>query len=278
MYKFLLSIVCVAGLSAKMVGGVAIVVKDKAITLYDIQKEMESSNVSKEMATNGLIRQKLEEAEIVDRKIKVTSGEVYDDIKLTAKRNNMSVNDFYEAALNSRGISSSDVKKKVKQKLQATKLYQAIAYSKISQPTDTQVKEYYELHKSNFEHPSSFNVVIYQSNNKGALEAKEQNPMFYSPEIQSNEQVLPYSRISPELAGLLSRTPVNSFSPIVPDGKGGYMSFYVKEVESAEEAGFEKMKGQITNAWMSEKRESVLSDYFARLRDNADIQVMRTLN
>ena len=132
MYKFLLSIVCVAGLSAEMVGGVAVVVKDRAITLYDIQKEMQSSNVSKEMAANALIREKLEESEIEERKIKVTSGEVYDDIKQTAKRNNMSVNDFYEAALSARGIGSAGVKKKVKQRLLATKLYQAIAYSKVS--------------------------------------------------------------------------------------------------------------------------------------------------
>lgn len=275
MYKFLLSIMCVAGLSAEMVGGVAIVVKDRAITLYDIQKEMETSNVDKNMATNALIRQKLEAAEIEERKIKVTSGEVYDDIKQTAKRNNMSVNDFYEAALNSSGLGSSEVKKKVKQRLLATKLYQAIAYSKVSQPTDAQIEEYFELNKAKFEHPSSFNVVIYQSNNKNALESKTKSPMFYSPEIKSTEQTLPYDRISPELAGLLSRTPINNFSPIIPDGKGGYMSFYIKEVESAAEAGFEAMRGQVTNAWMNEKREAVLSEYFARLKDNADIQVIR---
>ena len=278
MYKFLLSIAFVTGLSAEIVGGVAIVVKDRAITLHDIQSEMSSSNVNKEMATNALVRQKLEEAEIQERKIKVTSGEVYDDIKQTAKRNNMSVNDFYEAALKTRGIGSADVKKKVKQKLLATKLYQAIAYSKVSEPTDTQVKEYFELHKSNFEHPSSFDVVIYQSNNKDALEAKVQNPMFYSPEIKSTEQTLPYDRISPELAGLLTRTPINNFSPIIPDGKGGYMSFYLKEVQSSAEAGFEAMKEQVINAWMAEKREAVLSDYFARLKDNADIQVLRNLD
>ncbi len=145
-----------------------------------------------------------------------------------------------------------------KQKILATKLYQMIAYSKVSQPTDTQVKEYYELHKSNFEHPSSFDVFIYQSNNKDALESKVQNPMFYSPEIQSNEQVLPYDRISPELANLLSRTAINSFSPIIPDGKGGHMSFYIKEIQSPKESGIGSVKSQIVNTIMAQKREQVL--------------------
>ena len=190
----------------------------------------------------------------------------------------MSVNDFYESALNARGITSTEVKKKVKQKLLSTKLYSAVAYAKVTQPTDAQLQEYYELHKANFSHPSSFNVTIYQTDNKQALEAKVASPMFYSPSIQENEQVLPYDRISPELAGLLSRTSLHTFTPIIPDGKGGHMSFYIKEIETATDAGFENMKGQIATAWMAEKREGVLSEYFARLKDNADIQVLRTSN
>ncbi|MDQ7060434.1 MAG: peptidylprolyl isomerase [Sulfurimonas sp.] len=275
MYKFLLSIVCVASLSAQMIGGVAIVVKDKAITLKDIQKEMSSSNVSRERATNALIRQKLEKVEVTERKITVTSGEVYDDIKATAKRNNMSVNDFYEAALNARGLSSREVKEKTKNKLLAKKLYSAIAYSKVKQPSDETLKEYYELNKATFVHPAAFTTIIYQTQNKTALQEKINSPMFYSPSIVTNEQVLPYDRISPELAKLLTRTKVNTFSPIIPDGKGGHMSFYVKDVQTAEEVGFEKMKGQIQNTLMTELREKVLSEYFARLRHNADITVLR---
>lgn len=275
MYKFLVSMMCVASLSAEMVGGIAIVVKDKAITLQDIEKEIGSSHVSREVAVNGLIRQKLEELEVQERKITVTSGEVYDDIKVTAKRNNMSVNDFYEAALNANGLSSQELKAKTKNKLLATKLYSAIAYSKVKTPSDESLKEYYELNKVTFVHPSSFTTVIYQTKNKVALEEKVKNPMFYSPAIVTNEQVLPYERISPELAKLLSRTKVNSFTPIIPDGKGGYMSFYLKDTMSAEEAGFDSMKGQVQNTMMGELREKVLGEYFARLRHNADIIILR---
>ena len=87
MYKFLIILASGISLSANMVAGVAIVVKERAITLHDIKKEMQVSQVSKEMAINTLVRQKLEEAEIKTRKISVSSTEVYDDIKETAKRN-----------------------------------------------------------------------------------------------------------------------------------------------------------------------------------------------
>ena len=99
--------------------------------------------------------------------------------------------------------------------------------------------------------------------------------MFYSPDIKTDEQRLIYERISPELAGFLENAKLNSFTPIVPDGKGGNMSFYLKEIESAKNIGYESVKNRVINLIMANKREQVLSDYFARLKGNADIQVIR---
>lgn len=275
MYKFLLSMICVVSLSAEMIGGVAIIVEDRAITLVDIENEMATANVSKQRAIDALIRQKLEEVEVHKRKITVSSGEVYDDIKQTAKRNNMSVNNFYEAALNSRGINSTEVKEKTRKKLLASKLYGSVAYAKLIEPSEERLKEYFELNKSTFIHPSSFSTVIYQTKEKEALVEKIKNPMFYSKEVLTDEQVLLYTKLSPELAKLLTNTKLNTFSPILPDGRGGYMSFYIKDIEGAKEASFQSMKGQIQNVLMSEQREKILGDYFARLRHNADISVLR---
>ena len=65
---------------------------------------------------------------------------------------------------------------------------------------------------------------------------------------------------------------------LVPDGKGGYMSFYLKDIEETTSSSINDVKEQIINMIMSDSREQVLSDYFARLRDNADIQMIRKLN
>ncbi len=275
MYKFILSVVCVVSLSAEMVGGIAIVVKDRGITLYELKQEMQNSNINLQMAVSKLIREKLEDAEVKERKINVTSSEVYDDIKEAAKRNNMSVNDFYEATLNTKGMNSAELKVAVKKKLLSKKLHSAISYSHISQPTETEIKEYFELHKADYKHPSSFTVVIYQAKDKSLLVQKIQNPMFNSPQVGSNEQVLPYNRISPELAKLLEETPINGFTPIIPDGKGAHMSFYIKDIQNTQEAGLDALRNQIENTIVSQKREQVLSDYFARLQHNADIKIIR---
>ena len=140
------------------------------------------------------------------------------------------------------------------------------------------IKEYYELNKDKYTHPSAFTTVIYQANEKSILQQKIQNPMFYTPQVQTNEQVLPYDKISPELANLLTKTPLNTFTPVIPNGNSGYMSFYIKEIQSANESRFEDIKNQILNTIMSNKREQVLSDYFARLRNNAEINIIRMPN
>ena len=74
---------------------------------------------------------------------------------------------------------------------------------------------------------------------------------------------------------MLEKTPLNSFTPIVPNGKGGFMSFYIKEIRSAKQRGFKSVRGEVINSIMEEKREIVLNDYFARLRDNININIIR---
>ncbi|MBU0720351.1 peptidyl-prolyl cis-trans isomerase [bacterium] len=275
MYKIFLTFLLAGSLNAEIIDGVAVVVKGNAITLYDIKKEMQVSNLDAAKASDVLIRKKLEELEIKERKLSVSSSEVYEDIKNTAQRNKLSINEFYDAVREANGLSSSELKEKIKEKLLAQKLYAAIAYSSVSEPDETEIQEYFELHKETFSHPSAFSVIIYSSAQSQRLQEKIENPMFYSPDIQTNEQVLPYDRISPELASLLEQTPLNKFTAIIPDGKGAFMSFYIREITSAKESGVDSVRNQIVNSIMAEKREQVLGDYFDRLRHNAEIKIVR---
>lgn len=275
MYKIFFTLIFASLLNAELVDGVAVVVKEQAITLFDVKKEMALSNVDAKKASDILIRNALEASEIQERKITVSSEEVYEDIKETAARNNMSVGDFYEAVRNANGLSSGELKEKVEQKLLSQKLYSAISYSGMNPPSDTEVEEYYELHKEEFTHPSSFNVLIYSAKDKTKLQEKIDNIMFHAPEVSINEQSLPYERISAELASLLENTKINTFTSVVPDGKGGFMSFYLTSVVSAKEGGVESVKTQIANKIMEDQRELVLSDYFTRLRQNSDINLIR---
>ena len=275
MYKILFFLLVSVLLQAAVYDGVAIVVKNRAITLLDIKNEMKNAHIDAKKAVNILIRQKLEELEIQERKISVSSGEVYDYIKQMASHNHLSISAFYDAVRNSNGLSSMEFKKKIKQKLLSQKLYQAITYSSLSEPSEEEVSEYFDLHKDNFKHPVSFTVMIYATKERNLLQKKVNNPMFYSSKIQTDEQVLPYTKISPELAQLLEKTAVNSFTPIIPNGKGGFMSFYIKEVTLAKNSELESVHTQIVNLIMEGQREEILSDYFAKLKNSADINIIR---
>jgi len=277
MQKIVLTILLALSLEAKMIDGVAVVVKGEAITLQDIKKEMQLSKVNATAATDALIRKTLELQEVDERKITVDSAEVYDDIKKSAARNGLNVSEFYEAIRESNGLTSVELKVKVKEKLLSQKLYSSIAYSSMDEPSNDEIESYYKLHRESFMHPSGFNVVIYNAQNKQRLQEKIDNPMFYSPDITSSEENLPYDRIAPELAQLLESTPLNSFTPVVPNGQGAYVSFYIKEIEAAKEADVESVKNQVVNMIMAEQREQVLGNYFARLRHNADIKMIRNV-
>ncbi len=275
MYKILILIFLSSLLNAELVNGIAIIVKGEAITLRDLTEEMRITKVNLEDAKQILIRKKLEAAEIRERNIKVASSEVYEDIKKIAQRNNMNVSELYEAVRSASGLTSTEFKEKTKERLLSQKLYSAIAYTSLSEPTEEEAEEYYEIHKDDFVHPAGFTVIVYTSKDKTRLQEKMDNPMFYSPDLHAEEKRLEYDKISPELAKFLTKQKVDTFTPIVPNGKGAYISFYVKEIESAKEAGFRTIRNQVVSLIMGDKREQVLSDYFASLKGNADIKEIR---
>ncbi|MFK5938474.1 MAG: peptidyl-prolyl cis-trans isomerase, partial [Sulfurimonas sp.] len=107
MYKILFSLLISGLLNAAVYDGVAIVVKDKAITLLDIKEKMQEVHADAKAASDILIRQKLEGIEREERQITVTSTEVFDDIKKTAQRNKLNISEFYEAVRNANGLSST---------------------------------------------------------------------------------------------------------------------------------------------------------------------------
>ncbi|WP_457743295.1 peptidylprolyl isomerase [Sulfurimonas sp.] len=275
MYKILLALLLATMLNAAIYDGVAIVVEDKAITLLDIEKAMQETKQDAKQVSEMLIRKKLEEIEIKKRHISVSNSEVYEDIKKMAQRNHLSVGEFYDAVRESNGLSSSELKEKIKQKLLSQKLYSTIAMSSVSEPSDDEIAEFYKFHKDELTHPSSFDVTIYTANDKAILDTKVHNPMFYTPQISSHDETLDYNSISPELASLLAKTKIDHFTPVIPNGKGGFISFYLKSMTLAKEEDLQKIKPQIINIIMGQKREQVISNYFARLRDNADVNIIR---
>jgi len=275
MFKYLSPLIITTFLSAQMIDGVAILVKKEPITLYDIQAEQQASNAPLNKVVDTLIRKKLESQEIKERHLSVDAQEVLEDLKKMASQNHMTLSQLYAAMLKVRGLSESALKAKIKEKILNQKLYSAIAFSKMNPPSETDEQEYYTLHKDDFSFSENFTVVVYSSASQEKLQQKIDNPMFYSPEVRSEPKVLNYAKLNPRLAELLTSTPVDKFTPIIPSPNHIFMSFFIQEKSKQETLPFEKVRAQVNAALMQERRQQVLNDYFMRLRMNADIEIIR---
>jgi hypothetical protein len=275
MFKYLFPLLIASFLSAQMINAVAILVKKDPITLFDIQKEKQASNAPLEEVVDTLIRKKLESQEIEERHLSVDAQEIHEDLKNMASQNQMTLTQLYAAMLKVRGLSESALKEKIKEKILNQKLYNAIAFSKMNPPSEVDEQEYYKLHMDDFSFSENFNVIIYSSASQEKLQEKIDNPMFYSPEVRSEPTVLNYAKLNPRLAELLTNTPVNKFTPIIPSPNNIFMSFFIQEKSQQETLPFEQVRSQVNSALMQERRQQVLNDYFMRLRMNADIEIIR---
>lgn len=275
MYKSLLLLLLTSFVHAQMINGVAILVKKEPITLYDIQEEMSHTNQELNVVVDGLIRKKLEAQEIKERHITVDSEEVYKDLRMMAEQNHMTLSQLYNAMLKSRGLSESELKIKVKEKILNQKLYSAIAFSKMSQPSEEDELAYYKQNIDKYSYSENFSVVIYSSASKEKLQEKIDNPMFYSPEVRSESTELKNTKLNPQIAQILAKTPVNRFTPIIPAPNNVFMSFFIQEKSEQIATPFEKVRNDVNGAIMQERRQSVLNEYFMRLRMNADIEIIR---
>lgn len=275
MRSLTLSTLLAAYLWSAPVGGVAVLVKNTPITLYEIQQEMKQSGTSANQSADTLIRKKLEQLEASEKKITVSSAEVNEELGRMATQNKLTLEQFLNAMQTVRGLSEKDLKTRVEESIRGQKLYSSIAFSKMAQPTAEEENEYYQLHLDEFSRPESFDVTTYIAPSQDALAAKIADPMRHIESIESRDELLPFAQINPQLAQLLNKTPNGSFTPLLPNGKNGFMSFYVREKRNVVTENIESVRPQISNAILNERRNQVLNDYFSRLRLSADIKVLR---
>lgn len=257
------------------IGGVAVLVKNSPITLYEVSQEMKQSGTNATQSTDTLIRKKLEQLEAEEKKITVTTAEINEELNRMASQNNLSMEQFLNAMQNVRGLSEKDLKAKVEETIKGQKLYSAIAFSKMGQPSAEEEAEYYQLHLNDFSRPESFDVTTYFSASQETLAAQIADPMRHMEAIQTKEENIPFGKINPQLAQILNKTPNGSFSPILPNGKNGFMSFYMRDKQNVITESLDSVRPQIANAIIGEKRNQVLNDYFTKLRLSADIKVLR---
>ncbi len=258
---------------AGLVNAISVIINNEPITLYEIYKYSNKYQISTQKALDILIRQKLEDAEILKQNITVNNFEVENYIKKLATRNGISEFQFLQM-LKDKGIKLSDYKKDVKKKIEQKKLYGKIFASKKIRITPKEIKKYYEANKNQFVRAKGFEAVAYESPSKKSLEKIKQNPMLSIPDVKAKQVKFQSGSMDKGLESLLNQTKSGDFTPAFKIGSG-YTMFYLKAKDGIETMPFDKVKEGIYSFLSSQKEKAAIDDYFEKIKSGASIQVLR---
>ncbi len=274
-YFISLTLFMTAGISA-MIGAVSMSVDNEPITLYEIQTLSMQHQISKKEAVDRLIQIKIEDIEIKNLNIVVSPYDVQKRLSEIAKQNGMDESTF-KKALALEGKSEKSLKKELEDGLKREKLYTKIVSAKLKQPDEDEVKAYYEQHKSKFSMPSSIELIEYLSPSADALELQKRQPMVNMQNIQVTPKKLELNSINPQLAQLLTNTPVGSFTPVLNLGQHKGM-FFIQKLGDAKLGSYELSKKAVFETMMRQREQSVLIEYFEKKKSEAVIKTVRKID
>ncbi len=274
MKKLFLSILILASYTyAGLVNGIAVIVNEKPVTLYEIDEFMLKTNKTKDEALTLLIDEKLYEDELEKRKIEVDIFDVNQYIEQLAAQNGMDVINF-KSVIRQQYSDYDKFVEQTKKRIQHQKLVTSIVRGNIKMASDDDLKIYYNTNKDSYNIASTIDVVQYISKNKRALLATKQNPLQVQNDVQSTSITLEQSNINSQLKYIINSTKEGDFTPVITADQM-FVMFYITKKKDTTLQSFEEVKNQILNIVMKDREDKYLKEYFDKLKITADIKIIR---
>jgi len=258
---------------SRMIGGVAILVDGMPITTFEIKDFAKEKHISINDAVNALIQQKLAEEEIARLGITASQQEVENGLKELAKRNHLDLQTFKREVV-AQGKTIYELKHDIANDIKKEKLYQKILAGSIKKPTDEDLKRLYEQHYNEFNMPTKIDVIQYVSNDKERLKTKLKTPAFPIEGVAEGKTTLPLNAIPPQLAQTLIKTKKGGYTPILKIDGGRYVAFKVVKKYN-KNLSFKDVKPKLMMAYIAERRQAKLIEYFEKKKAEATIKVIR---
>ena len=256
-------------LSAKIVDRVVASVNSEPITSYDITKTFQKMNMTPQEALNYLIDRKILENEINKRGISVDDFDVENALEKIAQKNGMTLFEF-KSYLQQRG-ELDKIKQQIKENLLKEKLFSQIVNSKL-RISEEEIKNYYQNHKNEFTTFKTIQVTAYYSKSPQKLQEIQKNPFISDSNIVVKTHVYEYNEIPVNLMYLFKNTKEGEFTPIINNGTS-YVTFYIARKDGKVLLPLENVKSLIANKLIKEKRDRILKEYFAKVKNQADIKI-----
>ena len=273
MNKLILSLLfCTVSMYAGLVNAIAIIVNDTPITLYDIDKEIETTKVNKSVAVSKLIDKVLYDQAIATNNISVDIFDVDNYIEKLAASNKMNVLDF--KALVKQQQDYALFRENIKKQILHQKLVTKIARGKLKVASEEDLKIYYENNKTQFKIADTIDVVAYVSKSKAALNALKKNPLLQDKNIVSQDISMKQKELNSQAKYILNSTPEKTFSAIFAQNQN-YNMFFVKEKKDITTLLYEDVKEKIFQVIMKQREQDYLLEYFETAKLTANIKVLR---
>lgn len=258
--------------SAQMINGIAAIVENEPITLYEVYSLKEQLRASEQDALNLLIRDRLEDAQIKNLNISVTPFELNDRIESIAKQNGMT-NSQFRSSIQAQGMDFLEFKNNIEKKMLQEKLYKSILAEAGKNVNEQKAKMYFDANPDKFKVFSTAKVVLYRAKNPEELEAQKTSPSLLN-SVRMQELSLDYQSIDPRLAAIIAGTNNGEFTQIL-QGADSFDMFYVKEKIGSYTPSFADVKDNVINELYQGEQEKLMADYFDKLRAKAKIQILR---
>ncbi len=265
------------GSHAQVIDAIAIDVNGEPITTLEIQAVQQKQKISKKAAIEALINHRLEKGVIESSNIVIDKAEVDMKINQIAQSRGMSIEQM-KKILTSKGLTWETYKEQLTMELKKERFFRQHIASSISQPSEEELKVYYETHKDKFDGASSaiqMSLVAYSSNSSLKLKEAIKTPMRKTQGVEQKPILASSNNMNPQLFKLIQNTPQGSFTKPINTGKG-FVAYYVKSKGGGQgQSGFASVRNTVVMQWLQEERIKAGNDFINKLKSDANIRIIR---
>jgi len=273
MNRYLASLLFATTLSyGDLINGIAIIINDVPITLYDIDEKMQNNHISKKNAVDILIDETLYNEELKKYNINITIFDINEHIEKLASQNNMNLIEFKKVVETKQNYDVFI--QQIRKQLTYQKLVLNISKGRLKVASKDDMELFYNNNKNQFAIADTIDVIFYSSNDERLLNKLKSNPMMIDKNIISQKIILKQNELNSEIKYILNNCNKNEFSDIFKSNNSVNM-FYIVDKSDIKLTSFEDSKNMIYNQIMTQRQKEYLKDYFETLKITANIQVLR---
>jgi len=273
MNRYLASLLFATTLSyGDLINGIAIIINDVPITLYDIDEKMQNNHISKKNAVDILIDETLYNEELKKYNINITIFDINEHIEKLASQNNMNLIEFKKVVETKQNYDVFI--QQIRKQLTYQKLVLNISKGRLKVASKDDMELFYNNNKNQFAIADTIDVIFYSSNDERLLNKLKSNPMMIDKNIISQKIILKQNELNSEIKYILNNCNKNEFSDIFKSNNSVNM-FYIINKSDIKLISFEDSKNLIYNQIMTQRQKEYLKDYFETLKITANIQVLR---